>query len=294
MLSISPTSPSWPRSLLHIDSPPKKLWLAGRSELINPAPRIAIVGSRAPTPYGQAQARRFAIAFAEAGITVVSGLARGVDSFAHTGALDVGGSTIAVLGCGVDRPWPAGPLATRMLAEGMLMSEFEPGTAPRRSHFPQRNRLISGLSDAVLVIEAAHASGSLITAHWAADQGRDVFALPGRVDHPMSRGCHRLIREGAELIESPAALIEAVANPHFPFAGAAKIAAIDAPEGTETPQSMDPILAALTGDTLSTDELSARLSESTSELLPRLVELELAERIVRAPGSLWRLAMKGG
>jgi DNA processing protein len=224
------------------------------------------------------------MAFAEAGITIVSGLARGVDSFAHAGALDAGGKTIGVLGSGVDRPWPVGPLTTRMLEEGLLISEFEPGVTPRRSHFPQRNRLISGLSDAVLVIEAAHASGSLITAHWAADQGRDVYALPGRVDHPMSRGCHRLIREGAELIESPAALIEAVANPQFAF---------EEPSPAQSIPSHDPILSALEGETLSTDELSERLTKSTSELLPLLVELELAERIIRAPGSLWRLAHFG-
>jgi DNA processing protein len=226
------------------------------------------------------------MAFAEAGITVVSGLARGVDSFAHTGALDAGGKTIAVLGCGVDKPWPPGPLAVRIEREGLLLSEFSPGQTPRRRHFPQRNRLISGLSNAVLVIEAAHASGSLITAHWAADQGRDVFALPGRVDHPMSRGCHRLIREGAELIESPAALIEAVGQSQLP---------LGEPKGQQQSGiKSDTILEVLVGETLSTDELGERLGELTNALLPRLAELELAERIVRAPGGLWRLEVHGG
>ena len=288
MHTLTPASPNWPPSLVTIDSPPTKLWARGDPTLLHPAPRIAIVGSRSPTPYGEAQARRFAVAFAEAGITVVSGLARGIDSFAHTGALDAGGKTIGILACGVDRPWPPGPLATRMLDQGLLVSEFEPGMPPRRSHFPQRNRIISGLADAVLVIEAAHASGSLITAHWAADQGRDVYALPGRVDHPMSRGCHRLIREGAELVESPAALIEAVGYPQLAFG------APDSPEDQAgPPQATDPLILALDGETLSTDELSEKLGESTASLLPRLAELELAEAIIRSPGSLWRLPVRG-
>jgi DNA processing protein len=288
MHSLTPASTNWPPSLTTIDSPPTKLWARGELTLLSPAPRIAIVGSRSPTPYGEAQARRFAIAFVEAGITIVSGLARGIDSFAHAGALDAGGKTIGVLACGVDRPWPTGPLVTRMLDRGLLLSEFAPGTAPRRGHFPQRNRIISGLADAVLVIEAAHVSGSLITAHWAADQGRDVYALPGRVDHPMSRGCHRLIREGAELIESPAALIEAVGHPQLAF-GAAE----QQPRQTSSPHIPDPLLAALDGETLSTDELCEKLGETTASLLPRLAELELAEAIIRSPGSLWRLPVRG-
>jgi DNA processing protein len=294
MKSITPASPIWPPSLLHIDAPPTKLWLEGRTELLTPGPRIAIVGSRAPTPYGEAQARRFAMAFAQAGITIVSGMARGIDSFAHHAALDAGGKTIAVLGSGVDLPWPNGPLADRMKLEGMLLSEFEPGMPPRRSHFPQRNRLISGLSDAVLVIEAAHASGSLITAHCAADQGRSVYALPGRVDHPMSRGCHRLIKEGAELIESPGMLIEAVCRPSFDFNGSASQAPTSADAPLSATDEESPILMALEGETLSTDELSILLGQDATELMPRLMELEISDRIVRAPGSLWRLGVRGG
>lgn len=288
MHSLTAASANWPASLTTIDSPPSKLWARGDPDLLSPGPRIAIVGSRSPTPYGEAQARRFAIAFAEAGITVVSGLARGIDSFAHAGALDAGGKTIGVLACGVDRPWPPGPLATRMLDQGLLLSEFEPGSSPRRSHFPQRNRIISGLADAVLVVEAAHVSGSLITAHWAADQGRDVYALPGRVDHPMSRGCHRLIREGAALVESPAAIIEAVGNPQLAF-GAPRI-----PQGQQaTPPDREPLLGALDGETLSTDELAGKLGEPAHKLLPKLAELELAGLIIRSPGNLWRLPVRG-
>ena len=149
----------------------------------------------------------------ELGPKLVSGLARGIDSAAHEAALEAGGATIAVLGSGVDCPWPAGPLAERMALEGLLLSEYAPGTAPRRHHFPERNRLISGLCSAVVVIEAAAASGSLITARWAIDQGRSVHALPGRVDHPMARGCHRLLREGAWLVEDPEEVLARLGTP---------------------------------------------------------------------------------
>jgi len=278
MSRITPDSKNWPGELAHIDPSPDRLWLRGREEFLSQLPRVAIVGSRAPTPYGQAQARRFAQALAQAGIVIVSGLARGIDAAAHEGALDAGGATIGILGCGVDKPWPAGPLAERMAEEGLLMSEFPPGVGPRKHHFPLRNRLISALASAVVVIEAAHASGSLITAHWAADQGRPVFALPGRVDHPMARGCHRLIREGAQLVESPSEVLAEVGFPQLPFG--------DDPREQAT---RDPIESVLVGETLTSNELAAKLRLTPQELLPRLAELELQERLVRAPGGLWRL-----
>ena len=286
---ITPQDPAWPAELQHVDPRPEALWLRGRCELLEARPRVAIVGSRAPTPYGEAQARRFATALASAGCVVVSGMARGIDAAAHAGALDADGATLAVLGSGVLRPWPAGPLAERLLTNGLLISEFAPQQGPRRYHFPLPNRLISALSAAVVVIEAAHASGSLITAHWAADQGRPVFALPGRVDHPMARGCHRLIREGAELVESPAAVIEALACPTLPFG--ARAGRSDTPE--PAPQEARPLLAALEGETLTADDLAARLGMPLPQVLARLSELELQERIVRAPGGLWRLAVAG-
>jgi len=280
MLQLTPDSRDWPPEFQHIDARPERLWLRGRIELLGQRPRVAIVGSRAPTPYGEAQARRFARTLASAGVVIVSGLARGIDAAAHAGALDVGGATLAVLGCGVDRPWPPGELADRVSNEGLLLSEFHPGVGPRKHHFPLRNRLISALAEAVVVIEAAHASGSLITAHWAADQGRKVYALPGRVDHPMARGCHRLIREGAELVESPAEVLREVGFPQLAF---------DAPSN----HPRDPIEATLIGETLTTDELAVRLGLTASALLPRLTELELQERLVRAPGGLWRLSEGG-
>lgn len=278
-LCIERGSRRWPAELEEIDAPPDELWARGNVAWLDVRPRIALVGTRAPSAYGREQSRRFALELAAAGSVIVSGLARGIDAEAHLGALEVGGGTIAVLGSGVDRPWPAGELAERVLQDGLLLSEFAPGEPPRRHHFPLRNRVISGLSEAVVVIEAAFASGSLITARWAVDQGRQVFAVPGRVDHPMSAGCHRLIREGAELVERPADVLTALGR------GA------PAPAAEPTPPR-DPIaralLDALVGETLAADELSARLARPVTELLPALVELELAARIARGPGGLYR------
>jgi len=276
-LRIETGGPSWPADLDNIDGPPDELWLRGRTELLGDLRRVAIVGTRAPTPYGEAQAERFARGLAAAGFVVVSGMARGVDQAAHRAALAAGGDSIAVLGSGVDVPWPDVPLADELAVRGLLVSEFPPGQGPRPHHFPLRNRLISGLSEAVVVIEAAGASGSLITARWAADQGRAVYALPGRVDHPMSRGTHRLLREGAGLLESPDELI-------------AELLGVEplAPQRTSEPDR--PLLRALVGETLSVDELSGRLDRGVSDLLVELVALELDGRVVRGPGGLYRLS----
>ena len=304
MQRIDPDNSEWPAELRHIDPIPDCLWLRGRAELLKARPRVAIVGSRAPTPYGEAQARRFATALAQAGCVIVSGMARGIDAAAHAGALDAGGHTLAILGSGVDRPWPGGELAERLIEEGLLISEFAPGTGPRKFHFQLRNRLISALSSAVIVIEAAHASGSLITAHWAADQGRPVFALPGRVDHPMARGCHRLIKEGAELIESPADVIGQIAFPTLPFDAPARPELAkpktraqpkgNPPQSTREVSARHSILSALRGETLTADELAGRLRAPLPQLLAHLTELELSEQVVRAPGGLWRLTVAGG
>lgn len=277
-LRIEPEDPRWPGELSTIESPPRVLWARGRAELLLPRPRVALVGSRSPTPYGLGQAERFGAALAAAGLVVVSGLARGIDQAAHRGALHVGGDTLAVLGSGVDVPWPGGPMADEIARRGLLLSELEPGRPPRRHHFPLRNRLISGLARAVVVIEAAYASGSLVTARWAADQGRTVWAVPGRVDHPMSRGAHRLIREGAFLVEDPA---EVLAELLGHGRGAAT-----APEAL-APRS--PLEAALRGETLSAEELAERLDLALPEVLVELVQLDLEGRVVRGPGGLYRL-----
>jgi len=281
-------SPSWPPELDEIEAAPPELWLRGRTALLARAPRIAIVGTRAPTPYGEAQARRFAQALASAGVPIVSGLARGIDQAAHAGALDCGGATLAVLACGVDRPWPAGELTDRVAREGLVLSEFPPGVAPRRHHFPLRNRLISGLARGVVVIEAAYASGSLITARWAADQGRTVWALPGRVDHPMARGCHRLLREGASLIEEPAEILAELGLASECALGSA--ATDRSRAGAPANALARDLLTALRGETLGADELAERLGRDTGEVLTALVGLELEGAVVRGPGGLYRLA----
>ncbi|QDU69267.1 hypothetical protein Pla86_43850 [Planctomycetes bacterium Pla86] len=271
-----------------IEGAPECLWARGRVELLagddsaRGGPRVAIVGSRGPSPYGQDQARRFSAWLAARGATIVSGLARGVDSVAHAAALDVGGDTIAVLGSGVDRPWPAGPLAERVASEGLLLSEFEPGTPPAKHHFPQRNRLISGLSAAVVVIEGAFRSGSLITARWAADQGREVFALPGRVDQPLARGCHRLLREGAALVEDPGELAEILG-----------LGAAPCHDGSADSVAEVPLLAALQGETSTAGELATRLARPLNEVLTDLALLELEGRVARAPGGLYRRVERG-
>ncbi len=281
-LHLTPQSPSWPRELEHISTPPENLWVQGQVDLLHSGPKLAIVGSRSPSQYGHAQALRFGAALARAGVCVVSGLARGVDSAAHEGALGARGATLAVLGSSVDRAWPEGILTERLRREGLLVSEYRPGTGPRRHHFPMRNRIISGICQAVLIVEAAHASGSLITARWAADQSRDVFVIPGRVDHPMSRGCLRLIREGATPVDSPEQLLEDLYGSQGRHAQAALRPAI--PGGEE-----GHILRVLQGETLLVDQVAARTDQPIGLTLTRLVNLELEGWVHRGPGGLYSL-----
>jgi DNA processing protein len=224
------------------------------------------------------QALRFARALASEDVTIVSGLARGIDEAGHRAALEAGGRTLAVLASGVDRPWPVGPLARQMAEQGLLLSEYPPGQGPRRHHFPLRNRLIAGLSLAVLVVEAAWTSGSLITARWAADQGKSVFVVPGRIDHPMALGIVRLLREGATPVSSPEELLADLFERPQPKPGG-------------TPQlfaSRHWILDALRGETLTADELARRCARPIDEVLVGLIELEVAGGLVRGPGGLWR------
>ncbi len=281
-LCIEPGSTHWPAELLEIEGSPERLWLRGRLSVLSALPRIALVGSRSPTPYGESQADRFARVLARAGCCIVSGLARGIDHAAHRAALDVRGATIAVLGSGVDQPWPTGALTQDVISAGLLLSEFQPGQAPKPHHFPLRNRVISGLCRAVIVIEAAHASGSLITARWAVDQGRGVFALPGRVDHPMSRGCHKLIREGAALVEDPLEVLEDLG--HAVPRGDANTESASAPTDPHAA-----LIDALSGDTLSSEELARRLERSLPEVLVALVECEMTGRVRRLPGGRYQL-----
>ncbi len=270
----TPNAAGWPEPLRHIDNPPTELFAEGRLELLDSRPRIAIVGTRTPSPYGRAQAARYAYAFARAGACVVSGLARGVDSVAHAAALDAGGDTLAVLGSGLRQAWPAGALTERVRREGCLLSEYPPDTGPRRGHFPLRNRILSGLSIAVVVIEAAYRSGSLITARWAIEQGREVFALPGRVDQPMARGCHRLLTEGVHLTEGPEdVLAELGQAPAAALAPAAPASAL---------------LDQLRGETLDAETLAERAGSSLVDVLSELCQLELAGLVDRCPGGLFQ------
>lgn len=206
----------YPPLLRNISSPPPALFIDGDPDLLW-RPQLAVIGSRNPTAGGRDNARDFASELTRQGMTVTSGLASGIDSVAHAAALDAGGFTVAVTGTGLDLVYPASSsaLAERIRERGVLVSELPPGTGARRAHFPSRNRIISGLSLGVLVIEAGLRSGTLITARLAGNQGREVFALPGSIHNPMSKGCHRLIRDGARLVETVAEIMQELA----PLAG---------------------------------------------------------------------------
>lgn len=200
---------SYPPQLLEIEDPPTLLYANGQVSLLS-RPCIAIVGSRNCTPQGRTNAQAFAAALSQSGLTIVSGLACGIDAAAHHGALTGDGSSIAVIGTGVDRIYPASnrELARRLATDGVIVSEFPIGTPALAANFPRRNRLISGLSKGVLVVEAAERSGSLITARLAAEQGREVFAIPGSIHSPLSKGCHSLIKQGAKLVDQARDILE--------------------------------------------------------------------------------------
>jgi DNA processing protein len=275
--------PRYPPELLQMADPPLLLHVAGELAVLQHPRRLAIVGSRNPTPQGEANARQFARALGEAGVCVVSGLALGVDGAAHGGALDAGAPTIAVVGTGLDRVYPRRHLALahRIVASGAIVSEYPLGTPPLAAHFPQRNRIISGLAQGTLVVEATVQSGSLITARLAAEQGREVFAIPGSIHAPQARGCHALIRQGAKLVESAQDILEDLrlspaADGHNP-PGRAVEAAVDDADG---------LLEALGHDPVSLDALQARTGLPTATLQARLLELELDGHLGRLPGGL--------
>ncbi len=210
---IACDSPDFPALLARSPQAPAALFVAGNPDLLW-QPQIAIVGSRNPSEGGRDNARDFARALARTGLAITSGLAEGIDAIAHRAALDIGVATIAVVGTGPDRVYPARnrALAAEIVERGVVVSEFPPGTEARREHFPRRNRVIAGLSLGTLVIEAGMQSGALITARLAAEAGREVFALPGSIHNPLARGCHRLIRDGAALVETAQEIIQAMAS----------------------------------------------------------------------------------
>jgi DNA processing protein len=281
--------PGYPCALLYIEDPPSMLYVLGAPNsrawvaIKSRAPCLAMVGSRNPTPQGENNARQFARVFGEAGLCVVSGLALGVDGAAHDGALLGGGATIAVVGTGLDRVYPKKhlELAHRIAQSGLIISEYPLGTPPLTANFPKRNRLISGLAQGTLVVEAALKSGSLITARLAAEQGKDVFAIPGSIHSPQSRGCHALIKQGAKLVESAQDVLEELRLPHA--AAAAGKWADSQSDGEETP-----LLSAMGFDPVSLDALQARTGLATPELQAQLLALELAHRVARLPGGLFQ------
>lgn len=278
---VSPGDPGFPPLLAQIADAPPVLWVYGGIERLH-QPQIALVGTRNPSADGRANARSLGHSLARAGFCVTSGLALGIDGQAHAAAVEAGG-TIAVMGSGPDRIYPArhSELARRIGETGALVTEFPPGVAPRAHHFPRRNRIISGLSLATVVVEAAPRSGSLITARLAAEQGRDVFAVPGSIHNPQSRGCHNLLRDGAILLES----IDDI-GAHLDTARA--LADTVTPDA-ETREPDDPVLGAFTGGVNSLDSLHERTGLHSAELTQQLAQLEIAGEIERLPGGYQRI-----
>lgn len=271
----------YPDDLRHIPDPPLLLYINGRRELLR-TPMIAVVGSRNASAQGRANAENFAEALSRAGLCVVSGMALGIDTAAHEGALRGTGSTIAVIGTGPDRVYPARnrALAHRIADTGCIVSEYALGTPPVANNFPRRNRIISGMAAGVLVVEAAAQSGSLITAQMAAEQGREVFALPGSIHSALAKGCHQLIREGAHLVETVDEVLAALqVSPLVRQAAAPATGAGDAA-----------LLAALGHDPIEPDALLDGLGRDAGWLAGELLALELAGQLERLPdGRVQRL-----
>lgn len=284
--------PRYPEGLLHTADPPLMLYVLGAPRWLNQAcallgwqRSLAIVGSRNPTPQGADNAFEFARHLACQGWSVVSGMALGIDAAAHEGALAAGSSvlpTVAVIGTGVDRVYPRAhkQLAHRLAQQGLVISEFPLGTPPIASNFPKRNRIISGLTRGTLVVEAALASGSLITARTASEQGREVFAIPGSIHSPQARGCHALIRQGAKLVESAQDILEEFSD-YTPDAQSA--------DGESTAGLAEhPLLQAMGYDPVHVEILSDRTGWSAANVQAQLLDLELEGHVGRLPGGLYQ------
>jgi DNA processing protein len=277
----------YPELLLQAADPPLMLYVQGDASLLS-APGIGVVGSRSPTPQGKENARAFSAALSQAGWSIVSGLALGVDGAAHEGALSETGHTVAVVGTGLDRVYPKRhlELARRIAQHGAIVSEYSIGTPPLPPNFPQRNRIIAGLTRGTLVVEAAVQSGSLITARLASEAGREVFAIPGSIHAPQSRGCHALIKQGAKLVESAEDVLE-----ELPMFNLRPCSATASP--VEESATVDPLLEALGHDPVTLDALVARTGWSAPELNARLLELELNGMVARLPGQLFQRVSTG-
>jgi DNA processing protein len=274
----------YPQSLLSADDPPVLLYAKGDTATLN-RPMLAVVGSRNATAQGLRDAEAFAHALGDAGLTIVSGLALGIDAAAHRGGLATAAGTVAVIGTGADRLYPARnqALARAIAEKGAVLSEFPLGTPPLASNFPRRNRIIAGLGLGCLVVEAAPRSGSLITARLAAESGREVFAIPGSIHSPLSHGCHQLIRQGAKLVESAQDILEELRWESSRMATpAAQQGSLQLDSGEEQ------VLAVLGEAPCALDTLSARSGLTPADLLAMLLPMELAGRVAQLPGGLYQ------
>lgn len=287
----------YPAHLLHTPDPPLLLYVHGRLDLLA-QPSIAIVGSRNATAQGMDNARAFATHLSREGWCIVSGLAQGIDRAAHEGGLGGSGSTVAVVGSGLDIVYPSRhrALAHSIGEAGAVISEFAPGTPPISSNFPMRNRIIAGLSRGTLVVEAAVQSGSLITARVASECGREVFAVPGSIHSPLSRGCHALIRQGAKLVESAQDIVEELGPAAPARATPAPARATPTPQAEneeQMPEAVEPLLRDMGHDPVTLDALGARSGWPVHVLSAKLLELELAGAVERLPGGLYQRRGRG-
>jgi DNA processing protein len=273
----------YPQALLNIPDPPLLLYVKGRLDLLN-RPALAIVGSRSATPQGINNAEAFAKSLSNAGLCIISGMAHGIDAAAHRGALHGQGSSIAIVGTGLDKVYPAAnrDLAHALAQQGALISEFPLGTPPLAANFPRRNRLISGMSLGCLVVEASLQSGSLITARLALEQGRDVFAVPGSIHAPQSKGCHALLKQGAKLVEAAQDILEELGSLLVSPAQTANS------EGPDSNRQDSVLLEHLGFDPVDVDTLSVRCGLTIAELSAMLLTLELSGRICVLPGGLYQ------
>ncbi len=274
----------YPKKLFQIPDPPLMLYVKGRLDLLL-TDAIAIVGSRNATAQGCLDAENFASSLGHTGLTIVSGLALGIDAAAHRGGLKSPSSTIAVIGTGADIVYPARnhALAHQIADEGCIISEFPLGTSPMPANFPRRNRIISGLADGVLVVEAAAQSGSLITARQALDQGRDVFAIPGSIHSPLSRGCHALIKQGAKLVETVEDILSELKR-QVPAISDSTTETVK----TEAQSLISPLLADMGFDPVDMDTLCQRHGMDAATLNTELLNLELAGLVESLPGGYYR------
>jgi DNA processing protein len=288
---IDKDSDDFPELLKQISNPPGRLFVVGNVDALH-LPSLAIVGSRNPTRQGRQNAYEFAKHLGRSGFCIVSGLASGIDAAAHEGALDGGAMTVAFLGHGIDQVYPADneQLAKRIAANGAVCSEFPIGSEPRREHFPQRNRLISGLSLGTLVVEAAKRSGSLISARLASEQGREVFAIPGSIHNPMSRGCHQLIRQGAKLVESAADIVSELGPLALHLMQPPDEPAASRPPASEHDADYEMLLQTMGFDPATVDELAERSGLTIDHVSSMLLILELEGKIdAQAGGRYSRL-----